>query len=153
MQLLAHLNKKTNGSFRIFWGVDEMKTDFFAWRSDLPGLKEKIIRLPKNLGDYYEDAFNIGYDSIKKLFASTQGISGAMFPNDAYAIGAAQYLLENRINEFTLVGFNGDRALLRFPYPVSTGIQPIGMIVEEIAGFFKNDTPLQKLLPVELILK
>ena len=59
---------------------------------------------------------------------------------------------ENKIENFSLAGFNGDRQLLRFPYPVSTGIQPVSLLADEMADFIKTNTVRQKWLPVELLL-
>ena len=76
-----------------------------------------------------------------------------MFPNDAYALVAAHYLWEHKIENFTLIGFNGDRELFRFPYPACTGIQPLELIADEMTAFIKDNVLRQKFVPVELILK
>ena len=154
LQLLSHLDRKTGGKFRIAWWKREVSENFFIQRSDIPDVTGKLVELPKSTcGDYYESTFQHGYDTIKKLLENESEISGLMFPNDAYALGAAHYLWEHKIENFTLIGFNGDRELFRFPYPACTGIQPLELIADEMTAFIKDNVLRQKFVPVELILK
>ena len=152
-KLFAHVKEKSQNNFRFFWWKGEADMTFALWAKLLPDFKKLLIELPFSANDYHADTFTIGYEAIKNLLTQDPEIKGALFPNDAYALGAAQWLWENKIENFTLAGFNGDQPLLRFPYPVSTGIQPVFQLADEMADFIKTDTVRQKWLPVELILR
>ena len=151
-KLFAHIKEKSQNNFRIFWWKEEAAVTFALWAELLPDFKKLLIELQYSANDYHADTFAIGYEAIKNLLTGNPEIRGAVFPNDAYALGAAQWLVENKIENFALAGFNGDRPLLRFPYPVNTGIQPIAQLADEMADFIKTNTARQKWLPVELIL-
>ena len=151
-KLFAHIKEKSQTNFRIFWWKKEAAVTSTLWAKLLPDHAELLIDLTYPANDFHADAFAIGYEAIKNLLTGNPEIRGAVFPNDAYALGAAQWLVENKIENFALAGFNGDRPLLRFPYPVNTGIQPIAQLADEMADFIKTNTARQKWLPVELIL-
>ncbi len=151
-KLFSHVREKSQNNFRIFWWFSDRDMFSANWSQFLPDLQSLLVDLPKADKDYYADTFTIGYEAIKNLLTQNPELKGAVFPNDAYALGAAQWLWENKIENFSLAGFNGDRQLLRFPYPVSTGIQPVSLLADEMADFIKTNTVRQKWLPVELIL-
>ena len=152
-KLFAYVKEKSQNNFRIFWWPAATALFTAQWSQLLPDLPNLLIDLPSPVNDYHADTFAFGYEAIKNLLSREPEIKGAIFPNDAYALGAAQWLWENKIENFALAGFNGDPALLRFPYPVSTGIQPVSVQADEMADFIKNNTARQKWLPVELILR
>ena len=153
LKLLDYIREKSKNNFRVFWWKKEMNTAADRFLKNASDIKNRIIDLPDPGKEYYSDTFNIGYEMIKNLLTENPEIKGALFPSDAYALGAAQWLWENKIENFALAGFNGDQPLLRFPYPVSTGIQPVSLQAEEMTDFIKNNTEIRQWLPVELILR
>lgn len=133
--LLCHIDRKTGGKFQLFWWKSSSKVfkRFFPEPEDLDYFLARNRDIPAINGYYYDETFRIGYELTADVLDNSPEIKGLFFPNDAFAIGAAKCLTDRKITGFHLAGFNGEKELLRFPYPVSTAIFDLERIADLLA--------------------
>lgn len=141
-EIFRFLKRKTGGNFRIFWW--EWSLHIFKRiisPIDDPEYYCRRLQYIENCqSNYYESAFAIGWQATRDILEKSPEIKGLAFPNDAIALGAAKYLLDRKINDIYISGCNGERELLRFPYPVSTAIFDLDEVSRLLAErVFDND--------------
>ena len=111
---------------------------------------DRLQYIEKSTGNYYESAFRIGYEAMEKMLNDFPDIRGAAMPNDALALGAASCLLDRDIRGFYLCGCNGERELLRFPYPVSTAVFDLDEVARLLTERVFDNNECKIAVPVEL---
>ncbi|GAB4374580.1 MAG: LacI family DNA-binding transcriptional regulator [Calditrichia bacterium] len=109
----------------------------------------------------YPDRKN-GYSATKILFDRGVPVSAIFACNDAMAIGALQYLKENKIRvpeDVSIIGFDDVEANLSLDPPLTTmrvpkedmGIEAVRLMVDILKH--KTKTPRKVLIPVELVVR
>jgi len=151
--LLKYLDRKTDGHFLAFWWKDSELFDLqIAGMRNRRHFAERRAELRPCQSDYNTEAFKIGYEVMAGILDGHPDIRGAAFPNDAYALGAARCLIDRKVSGFHLSGCNGDRELLRYPYPVSTAIFDLKRISVLMAERVFDSDECQIAVPTKLVL-
>lgn len=89
-------------------------------------LRDHVRQCPVagNDENFTENCFHCGYSGMTELLKNEPDVTAVQCSNDAYLIGAAKAAIAaGRIpgHDLHLGGFNGDRAVLNYPYPLATG--------------------------------
>lgn len=137
--ILKIFREKCGSNFRLFWKYSAI--DIACKELGVPG--ELCLGVEQTGDDFYCNAFEEGYSKLASAMKSVPGLRGAMFQNDAYALGAANYLLEHGIKDFILAGCNGDRIVMRFPYPMYTAVYDAEKLTELLCEKVLTDEPCQ----------
>lgn len=151
-EIFRFLDQKTAGKFKIFWWKDS----FHLLKRIIEPMENSKYYLAKHayidncIGNYYDSAFTIGYNSMQEVLDNNPEIKGLAYPNDAIALGAARCLIERNIKDFYLTGCNGERELLRYPYPVSTAIFDLDKVSSLLAERVFDNGECKIYVPVTL---
>ncbi|MBQ6474512.1 MAG: LacI family DNA-binding transcriptional regulator [Victivallales bacterium] len=151
VELLKHIDRKTDGHFLAFWWKDtELFDKQIAGMKNRRHFAERRAVLRPCHGEFNAEAFQIGYETTAEILDGHPDIRGVSFPNDVYALGAARCLMDRGITGFHLTGCNGDRELLRYPYPVSTAIFDLKRISDLMAERIFDLEDCQIVVPTRL---
>ena len=150
--LLEHIDKLTDGNFLMCWHKSSLQ--LIDKQLSLSDRKEyflsKLHLIEDCQGDFYEESFRIGYETVEHILDNHPEIKGVSMPNDALAIGAARCIIDRKISGFHITGCNGEKELKIFPYPVSTAVFDMQKIADLMAERIFDPDECKIAVPTEM---
>jgi DNA-binding LacI/PurR family transcriptional regulator len=98
--------------------------------------------------EFFEGFYRSGRRSLRELLKRKPDIKGAVFMNDAAALGGASMLVENPgWTRLLIAGHNNDYSIRHYPYPISSSMMDYEKMVDLLAEYAISGEPCQIEVP------
>lgn len=104
--------------------------------------------------NFTENCFHCGYSGMTELLNKEPDVAAVQCSNDDYLIGAAKAAVAaGRIpgHDLHLGGFNGDRAVLNYPYPLATARYDDAKLIDLLVKHARDKEDCRIVLSPEII--